>query len=53
MDISVNDSIASITGWVFGTYVWMVPTTGDGLFDNLVPASYDQGVMTDQIRRVG
>jgi hypothetical protein len=36
MDIAVRDA-RSPTGWVFGTYAWKGPKTGDGLFDNLVP----------------
>jgi len=36
MDIAVRDA-RSPTGWVFGTYIWKGPRTGDGLLDNLVP----------------
>lgn len=37
VDVAVRDSQATKTGWVFGTYIWMAPTKGDKLFDNLVP----------------
>jgi len=37
VDVAVRDTQATKTGWVFGTYVWKGPATGDGLFDNLVP----------------
>jgi hypothetical protein len=43
VDISVKDSRASETGWVFGTFGWVGPAKGDGLFDNLVPASLQWG----------
>jgi hypothetical protein len=36
MDIAVKDA-RSPTGWVFGTYIWKSPATGDKLLDNLVP----------------
>ena len=35
--IAVRDQNASDTGWVFGTFAWMGPKTGDGFFDNMVP----------------
>jgi hypothetical protein len=54
LDIAVKDMRDAKTGWVFGTYVWMGPTTGDGLYDNLVPAALiwadDEGVVNDQIK---
>ena len=54
LDIAVRDGNASKTGWVFGTFVWMGPPKGDGLFDNLVPAvllwANDEGVLTDDIK---
>jgi hypothetical protein len=54
VDMSVKDSRASKTGWVFGTFAWMGPATGDMMFDNLVPVSLmwanDEGVITDQIK---
>lgn len=54
LDISVRDSNAGETGWVFGTFVWMGPRKGDGLFDNLIPAvltwANDTGVTTDAIK---
>jgi hypothetical protein len=37
MDIAVRDPRAKETGWVFGTFTWVGPRKGDGLFDNLVP----------------
>ncbi len=43
VDISVKDSGASETGWVFGTFGWVGPPKGDGLFDNLVPVSLQWG----------
>ncbi len=53
MDIAVKDGRATETGWVFGTFVWIGPTQGEGLFENLVPASLqwgnDPGVMDMQI----
>lgn len=54
LDIGVRDNNATKTGWVFGTFVWMGPIKGDGLFDNLVPAvllwANDEGVVTDDIK---
>ncbi|MBD9628009.1 hypothetical protein IB279_34215 [Ensifer sp. ENS06] len=54
LDIGVRDSNAIKTGWVFGTFVWMGPPKGDGLFDNFVPAvllwGNDEGVVTDDIK---
>ena len=54
LDIGVRDNNASKTGWVFGTFVWMGPLKGDGLFDNLVPAALlwanDEGVVSDDIK---
>ncbi|ESX86264.1 hypothetical protein X754_28865 [Mesorhizobium sp. LNJC403B00] len=54
LDISVRDSNASETGWVFGTFVWMGPKKGDGLFDNLMPAvliwANDKDVTTKAIK---
>jgi hypothetical protein len=43
VDISVKDNRASETGWVFGTFGWVGPSRGDGLFDNLVPVSLQWG----------
>jgi hypothetical protein len=43
LDISVRDNRATDTHWVFGTYVWKGPPTGDGLFDNLVPVGLHWG----------
>lgn len=49
VDIAVRDLNAPDTEWVMGTYVWMGPRKGDGLFDNLQPVGLmwgnDQGVM--------
>lgn len=54
LDIAIRDHNASKTGWVFGTFVWMGPLKGDGLFDNLVPAvllwANDEGVVSDDIK---
>lgn len=54
LDIAVKDRRASATGWVFGTFAWVGPNTGDGLFDNLVPVSLqwgdDPGVYDDQVK---
>ncbi|HZN30289.1 MAG TPA: hypothetical protein VFB88_13100 [Xanthobacteraceae bacterium] len=43
IDIAVRDNRATDTRWVFGTYVWKGPPTGDGLFDNLVPVGLHWG----------
>jgi hypothetical protein len=43
LDIAVKDSRAAATGWVFGTFAWIGPTTGDMLFDNLTPVSLQWG----------
>lgn len=37
VDIAVRDPRATQTRWVFGTFIWKGPPTGDGFFDNLVP----------------
>lgn len=42
VDVAVKDPDA-VTGWVFGTFGWVGPTKGDGLFDNLVPVSLQWG----------
>lgn len=42
-DIAVKDADATETGWVFGTFAWIGPAVGDGLFDNLVPVSLQWG----------
>jgi hypothetical protein len=39
VDISVKDRNAPDTLWVFGTFGWVGPNKGDGLYDNLVPVS--------------
>lgn len=53
LDIAVRDPDATKTGWVFGTFVWMGETRGDGLFDNLVPAvliwANDAGVVEEDV----
>jgi len=53
LDIAIKDDRATKTGWVFGTFAWVGPKTGDGLFDNLVPVSLawanDAGATTDNI----
>jgi hypothetical protein len=50
VDISVKDRRAVETVWVFGTFGWVGPPKGDGLYDNLVPVSLqwgnDPGVVT-------
>ncbi|MER8786010.1 hypothetical protein NKH60_33445 [Mesorhizobium sp. M1006] len=43
VDISVKDTRARDTNWVFGTYVWRGPPKGDKLFDNLGPVSLQWG----------
>ena len=43
VDIAVKDRRATNTDWVFGTFVWMGPSIGDTLFDNLVPVSLQWG----------
>ena len=43
VDISVKDKNAPETGWVFGTFGWVGPLKGDGLYDNLVPVSLQWG----------
>jgi hypothetical protein len=43
LDIAVKDDDAIGTGWVFGTFGWIGPTKGDGLYDNLVPVSLQWG----------
>jgi hypothetical protein len=35
VDFAVKDNRSPATGWVFGTFVWIGPPTGDGLWDNL------------------
>lgn len=35
MDFAVKDDRSSQTGWVFGTFAWVGPPKGDGLWDNL------------------
>ena len=53
VDISVKDSGALETGWLFGTFGWVGPAKGDGLYDNLVPVTLqwgnDPGVVTTAI----
>jgi hypothetical protein len=43
VDVSVKHNLSSTTGWVFGTFGWVGPARGDGLFDNLVPVSLQWG----------
>jgi len=43
VDIAAKDTRAKETDWVFGTFVWVGPPTGDKLFDNLVPVSLQWG----------
>jgi hypothetical protein len=43
VDIAAKDKRATGTGWVFGTYIWRGPATGDGFFDNLVPVGLHWG----------
>jgi hypothetical protein len=54
LDFAVKDRRAAKTGWVFGTFAWISPKVGDGLFDNLVPVALawanDEGVVTDAIK---
>jgi hypothetical protein len=53
VDIAVKDARATKSGWVFGTFAWIGPLKGDGLFDNLVPVSLqwanDAGNYSDEI----
>jgi hypothetical protein len=35
VDFAVKDNRATSTGWVFGTFAWMAPRVGDGVWDNL------------------
>jgi hypothetical protein len=55
VDIAVKDRRARETAWVFGTFAWVGPATGDMLFDNLVPVSLqwgnDPGVYDTQIKQ--
>jgi hypothetical protein len=54
LDFAVKDRRATKTGWVFGTFAWIAPKVGDGLFDNLVPVALvwanDEGVVTRAIK---
>ncbi|MDE2809470.1 MAG: hypothetical protein OXN90_13730 [Gemmatimonadota bacterium] len=43
VDIATKDSDARTTNWVFGTFAWIGPKAGDGLFDNLIPVSLQWG----------
>lgn len=43
VDVAVKDNRADPVGWVFGTFAWIGPKRGDGLFDNLVPVSLQWG----------
>lgn len=43
VDVAVKDSRATATGWVFGTFAWVGPASGDELFDNLVPVTLQWG----------
>jgi hypothetical protein len=35
VDFAVKDSRATQTGWVFGTFAWVAPSVGDGVWDSL------------------
>jgi hypothetical protein len=35
VDFAVKDHRATETGWVFGTFAWIAPSTGDGVWDSL------------------
>jgi hypothetical protein len=35
VDFAVKDDRSTKTGWVFGTFAWIGPPKGDGLWDNL------------------
>src|SRR5690348_6542976 len=39
----VRDHRAPNTGWVFGTFAWIGPKRGDGLYDNLMPVALQWG----------
>jgi hypothetical protein len=43
LDIAIKDNRATETNWVFGTFAWIGPSKGDGLFDNLIPVSLQWG----------
>lgn len=43
VDIAVRDPNAIDTEWVMGTFVWMGPAVGDGIFDNLQPVGLAWG----------
>jgi hypothetical protein len=43
VDIAIKDRRAKQTGWVFGTFAWIGPRKGDGLFDNLRPVGLQWG----------
>ena len=53
VDIATKNMDARVTNWVFGTFAWIGPKVGDGLFDNLVPVSLqwgnDPGVYDDKV----
>jgi hypothetical protein len=35
VDFAVKDKRSTQTGWVFGTFAWIAPSVGDGLWDSL------------------
>jgi hypothetical protein len=35
VDFAVKDKQSTQTGWVFGTFAWIAPSVGDGLWDSL------------------
>lgn len=35
VDFAVKDNRSGQTGWVFGTFAWIGPRSGDGIWDNL------------------
>jgi len=35
VDFAVKDPRSTQTGWVFGTFAWIAPRTGDGVWDSL------------------
>lgn len=43
MDIAVRDDRATDTGWVFGTFIYNAPATGEGGWNGLVPVGIAWG----------
>ena len=43
VDFAVKDDRSTQTGWVFGTFAWIGPRKGDGLWDNLELVGLQRG----------